>query len=297
MTEDLGPGVNRPTGIFQEVVSEAMSRYLQQVVTWPWFGPIDGSWAGHDPVPDLPAYDAFARIMRRVSEAYSLPLIARKIPNRVSEVRLVPRGLCDDDVVTVSAVAQRPSPSDFEVVHVTLPNAFGEAGSQARAQTGLATIDAAVHALADVRGWSTQDLDQAFSETMAGGIQCVDVSPWKASPSRSHMARVKSRIYDDGFARAHLEVADRDGRPFIVSADQITWATTLRGMRAVCKGLRWISSTVVILNEPLGRDTAIIATIDQAGTVDYVGCEVDLWSAPTVQRDHAFQVIPAQGEG
>ncbi len=271
-----------------------MSRYLRHVVTWPWTGSTNDSWAGHDgATPDLPAYDAFARIMPRVSEAYSVALFAHKVPNRVAEVRLVPIALCDGDMVIVSPVAEHPPASEFEIVHVTLPESFGRASGEARAQTGLATIDAAVHALAGFRGWSTQALNQASHETMAGGIQCMDMSPWKMSPGRHFTARVRCWIHDDGFVRASLEVADRNRRPILASADQITWGSMLSHMRAIRKGFRWVGSSVVVLDEPLGPNSVVTATVDGRsgiGTVEYVGCEVGQWEAPPVQRDQAFPV-------
>lgn len=82
--------------------------------------------------------------MRRVSEAYSQALIPHRIANATYEVRLVVRGVSDDDCVTVSALEwPRPDPSAFEIVDVVLPASFAEASGQARAETGLAVIAAA----------------------------------------------------------------------------------------------------------------------------------------------------------
>ena len=232
---------------------------LRHVVVWPWTGDFSESWADVDDVsPDHPAHDSFLRIMRRVSEAYSQAVIPCRIPNVTSELRLVVRGVSDDDRLTVSALEwPKPDPSSFEIVDVVLPVSFAEATGQSRAETGLAVIAAATTSLAGVRGWPTNLLEQARQVIVDSGIRCEHVTSWKASPGRRFKARLVTWLHDDGFARARLEVADRFEHLVCSSEDQVTWANMIKDMRGFKNNLRWTDALTVTFERPLGYGSSL----------------------------------------
>lgn len=230
--------------------------------------PTRGHW-GTPWVDGDPDADAFAKVSRGISDAYSAVLAAARVAHTTSLLRVfveadtwrLPGPVDEERTVVSSPRDPEPVREGFETAAVRVVRGFATLGVEDQQRVALAAVHAAASGMARFRGLPTGPFEQARAAVEEAGYVFSWATDWTSSPGRRWRARCRFRTMPDGFGRHVLEVATRDGSTTALSTEQVT-SPTVEGQRRAAATLRWVGNDrveVVPCTDHLGYTTGVLA--------------------------------------
>lgn len=238
--------------------------HLRTVEVYPARGHWGTAWVAGDPDAD-----AFAKVSRGISDAYSTALAGARVEHTTSMLVIyVERhlgelsGPVDDERTVVSSPRQAaPVREGFEMAAVRVVPGFATFDVADQQRVALAAVHAAARGMAEFRGLPVGPFQDARDAVEQAGHVFAWSTDWKSSPGRRWRARCHFRTLPDGFGRHVLEVSARDGSVLARSSEQVA-SPTMGGQRRAAATLRWVGRDrveVVPCTDHLGHTTGVLA--------------------------------------
>lgn len=133
----------------------------------------------------------------------------------------------------------------FEQGWVAVPAGFAELEPGERARAALDVMHAAVQALAGVRGWDADRLEEVRHRVESRGLRFTWASDWKASPDRRHQARAVYWLDDAGHGHVQLEISPRNDPTPLARSEPVLAFMTSEGFKRSASTLGWLSRDTV----------------------------------------------------
>ena len=267
------------------------------VEVYPMSGWWDAPW-----VEDDPDGDAFAKVSRGISDAYSSALADADQQHTVSSLRI----FIDTKGRVVPVAADRrqtvvlsPSYTDrvtegFEQAAVRVQAGFAALDLDGQRRVVLDAVHAAARGMAQFRGLEVTAFEQARAAVVEAGYVFTLTSDWKSSPGRRWRARCSFRTMADGFGRLALQVTTPDGSVSAKSSEQIAW-TTMEGYKRAARTLRWTGPDrveVVPSIDFLGYDTGVFAVgIEEQPPAELRLRELNLAGLPRPRESPSHRLV------
>ena len=199
---------------------------------------------------------AFLAASRGVFDLYSDELRDAEVSARASLVRCFPEDTKRSAGFGVTVL--KHALGGFEAVHVAVPARFHELGAAQRARACLDVIDATMKALAQLRRWDTDRLDEVRRRVEGRGLRFTWAGNWKTSPGRRHQARAVYWLDDEGHGQVQLEVRRYADHSVIARSEPALAFMTVEGFKRSAATLRW-------------HDTDTVTVVPWTGLLDDVG--------------------------
>ncbi len=188
---------------------------------------------------------AFLAASRGVFDLYSDELPAAEQSARASAIRLFLEDAKSSAGFGVTVFDRFDQSFDF--ARVAIPEGFSGLDAAERAHAALDVIHGTVvGALAPLRGWDSDRLNEVRRRVEGRGLRFTWVSDWKTSPGRRHQAR---GLYwldrEEGHGHVQLEIRRYGDQTVIARSEPVLAFMTAEGFKRSAATLHWHNADVV----------------------------------------------------